>query len=250
MWELDLPDVQSTIAGGRLAGGLELSSSGGARRGFNLDSSWRVTHVDFEDLLATYAGAATVGRGDLTGNLELGGRDIRDGNDLSGNFRVRLGGTDATAVPALPATGSLLGAASLAGVRFTEGRANGRISAGAVRIEELLLSSNRLRVAAQGRVGVNDGRMDVEAMVSTGNFEAQNAVLLLAAERLALPIGTLTTINRIASDRTLVLDVAGTLGDPQVRLRPVQTAQANLRRILIRETIGLTTPGTDLFNGE
>ena len=90
-----------------------------------MESDWRVNHVDFESLLHTYVGTSTIGRGDLTGDFALNGRDITTARDLSGRYHVRLGGTDATAVPGLSAAGSLLGATSLGGTRFKAGESRG-----------------------------------------------------------------------------------------------------------------------------
>ncbi len=241
-WRLVMPRIQSNPAGGLLDGSLTLASTGGGKRGFNLDSRWRVNHVDFESLLSPYVSGNTIGRGDLTGELRLGGRAIRGVNDLSGDFRTRLGGTDATAVPVLASTGSLLGAAGLAGNRFQSGDLVGSFSGGAARIRELSLRGDRMRVVAEGRVGLADGQLAMQAVISTGNFEAQNAILALVVERSLPPLAVLATVNRIASDRTLVLNISGTPGSPQIRVLAAPTATANARRILARELIGLTLP--------
>ena len=241
-WRVVFPRVRSDLAGGALEGNFSLASAPGARSGFRMDSRWRFNHVDFEDLLSTYVGGNTLGRGNVTGELRLSGRNIRGVQDLRGDFRARLGGTDATAVPAIASAASLLGPAALVGNRFTSGNLSGSIAGGAVQIGELSLRGEQMRVAAAGRVGLADGRMDLQAVIATGNFEAQNVALALLLERALVPVSAVATVNRIANDRTLVVNVAGTLGDPQLRVLAAPTIQANTRRILLRETIGLTLP--------
>ena len=241
-WQVVFPRVRSSLAGGALEGRLAVASAAGGRPGFRMDSDWRFRHVDFEHLLSTYVGGRTLGRGNLTGELQIGGRGIRGVKDLRGDFRARLGGTDATAVPAISAAASLLGPVALAGNRFTSGNLSGTIVGGAARIGELSLVGEQMRVAAEGRVGLEDGRMDLQTVIATGNFEAQRVALALLLERVVVPVSAVATVNRIANDRTLVLNVTGTVRDPQLRVMAAPTIRANTRRILLRETIGLTLP--------
>lgn len=241
-WRLAAPQVRSAVAGGIVDGNVTIASAPGGRAGMRLESRWRLSHVDFEDLVSAAGGTTTVGRGDVSGELRLGGRNVRDLRDLTGEFRARLGGTDATAVPVLASTGPILGAASLAGNRFTAGDLRGNIRGGAVQIRELTLRGDRMRVIAEGRVGMTDGRMDVQAVIALGNFEAQNIAIALLIERAIVPLSVISTVNRIVSDRTVVLNVTGTAGDPQIRVMAAPTVRANTRRILLRETIGLTLP--------
>ncbi len=241
-WRLVAPRVRSGVAGGSIDGNVSVASAPGGRSGVRLDSRWRLSHVDFEDLVSAAGGTTTVGRGDVSGELRLGGRDVQGLRDLTGEFRARLGGTDATAVPVLASTGPILGVASLAGNRFTSGDLRGNIRGGAAQIRELTLRGDRMRVIAEGRVGMTDGRIDMQAVIATGNFEAQNIAIALLIERAIVPLSVVSTVNRIASDRTVVLNVTGTAGDPQLRVMAAPTVRANTRRILLRETIGLTLP--------
>ncbi len=149
-WEATFPAVNTKLARGSVRGKLSLSSHR-AGSGINLDSDWRITHVDFETLLSRYLQTSTIGRGDLTGQLSLSGRRIDSLNDLQGRFRFKLGGSDATAIPGLSAFGSTLGVLPMSGVRFTDGEAKGQIGKGAIRIEQLALLSDRMRVEASGR---------------------------------------------------------------------------------------------------
>ena len=189
--------------------------------------------MDFEQLLDVYAGPTTVGRGDVTGTLSLGGRNIQSLNDLKGRFQLNLGGTDATAVPGLSSAGVTTGALSLTGVRFTDGVVKGQIANGAIGIEQLALLSDRAKVTASGRVSLVGGRMDLRGLIETGNFEAQS-ILLGAVAPLALnSVVPLGAVNQALSDRAAVVDLTGTIQDPQLRIVAAETIQANVRRRLI-----------------
>ncbi len=237
-WQADLAKVRSELAQGQVHGDLHVSSSSGSRQGFDLESHWRLNHVEFEQLLHTYAGTKTLGRGLVAGRFALSGRNIRSLNDLEGEFRMTLGGTDVTAVPGLWATSSLLGAASLAGTKFNEGEAVGRISHGSVALEQLVLLSDRLKVISSGRVGLQGGRIDMVTMATTGNFSGQYNVLEGIAPQALLSVSPVSSFNRLISDRTVIVDMVGTLRDPQIRLRAGETLQANMREFLIRQLTG------------
>lgn len=239
-WSAQFPAIQSSLADGRFKGRLEVSSASSSRRGFDLQSNWRMHHVDFERLLETYVGSTTLGRGNVTGNLTLYGQDIRGSRDLRGEYDVVLGGTDATAVPGLASADSLIGATSLASTRFTSGSSRGRIFRGDLIIESLAMASDHVALQSEGRVNLANSRMDVSMVLATGNFQGQELLLeqfgTRALRELLLP---LSQVNRLLSDRTVVFRLAGALRDPILRLQPAETLQANLRRYFIQEAIGL-----------
>lgn len=237
-WKAEFPKVRATLARGAVHGSLQVSSHF-AGEGIDLDSRWRLTHVDFEDLLSTYIGADTIGRGDVTGDVSLAGRRIRSANDFNGRFNLKLGGTDATAVPGLSTAGSTLGALSLSGVRFTSGQAKGQISRGAVQIEQLVMVSDRMKVEANGRVFLSGPRMDVRGVISTGNFQGQEILRSQLAPVALTSLSPVTSLSQWLSDRTFVVDVHGTVRDPQIRLLAAETIQTNVRRRLFRQALGL-----------
>jgi hypothetical protein len=190
-------------------------------------------------MLSSFIGANTIGRGDVTGDLSLSGRRIRSVADLRGQFQFRLGSTDATAVPGLSAAGSILGPLSLSGVRFTSGETKGQISQGAVRFENLVMTADRMRVQADGRVFLSGQRMDIRALVETGNFQGQDVLTSQLAMVAAGSLVPWTSASSLLLDRSFVLELHGRLADPQVRLLADETVQVNLRRRLMRNVIGL-----------
>ena len=214
--------------------------------------TWKVDggqpNVDFEQLLGTYVGTSTIGKGNVTGRLTLGGRNISRANDLKGEYRIKLGGTDATAVPGLSASGALLGATSLAGVRFSDGESSGRITRGSVVIDHLTLASDRVAFQASGRIAIRDKRMDIAAVLATGNFQGQSQLISQLGAKTALNYLPIGQINRLVSDRTVVFEMMGPMRDPVIRLLPAETLQANARRFLIQEAVGLIAAESLLFD--
>jgi len=217
---------------------LHFDSSGAGRNSFNMDSRWRLNHVEFEQLLHTYVGTTTLGRGLVTGRFELAGRHIRSLDDLRGRFQLMFGSTDVSAVPGLSRTSSLLGAASLMNTTFTNGELSGRISRGAVGVDHLVLLSSRLKVISSGRIGISDGRLDMMTIATTGNFRGQSEVIQNLAPRSLVSFSPITSLNDWISDRTVVVDTIGTVRDPIIRLRPAETLQANLREFAIQQLRG------------
>jgi hypothetical protein len=244
-WSVALSTIEGVLGNGRLEGDLVLKSSSARRRGFDMSSSWKARRLDFAAFLGD-AGAARFGHGELDGTLVIGGSGIQSAADLTGRFDARLGGTEARAVPGLVATQAYLGAFSLAGTTFDAGRMRGNISGGVVRLDEFWLAGENLRVWADGNIRLPAGRMDLVAVVQTGDFAAQNLALLALLETATLPagipVGAVIELNRLVSNRTLYLDVVGTFADPRLRLKPVDTLRENASRLFLRQAAASAVP--------
>ncbi|MFK7819095.1 MAG: AsmA-like C-terminal region-containing protein [Planctomycetaceae bacterium] len=245
-WSVDFDHVQTTVANGRGEGRLILRSAAARQRGFHLDSNWRLTHVNFRDILRRSAGTAIVGRGDLTGTATLSGRHIQSEKDLEGRFRFQLGGTDAGAVPGVVSAGSFIGAAGLAGTRFNEGHAYGRIRRGVATVEECIMTASTLGFEADGTVNLTSGRLDIDAVLATGNFQGQTSVLRQTLRPRVVDAIGIGTINQILSDRTVVFTMKGNVRSPIVQLNPGETLRANTRSIAVRQLSTAITAGTIL----
>ena len=237
-WQADFERLHLQLGGGTVDSALHLSSAGRGR-GFDMTSSSRARRVDFARLLKTDASAFSLANSRASGDLKLGGKAIRGVDDLTGRFNVALDGTDARAVPGLLKTQAYLGAASLASVRFNEGRMRGVIGAGAVSLREFSLISNKLRVFADGTVRLADGRMDVAAVLNTGDFQAQNFLLRqvanVASGGITVPLDLIVEVNQILSDRTLIVDLTGAAANPRVRLNTVRTLRENAVNFFLRQ---------------
>ena len=245
-WSVDLRNLQGTVGRGQIDGDLQLASSTTRRGAFDMESQWQAKRLDFTSLLSDFGSQTKYARGELDGSLVLGGNSIQSVSDLRGRFDAKLGGTQARAVPGLLATQSYLGAFSMAGTTFEAGRARGNIGSGLIDLTEFWLVSDQVNVWADGRIRIPSGRLDIAAVVQTGDFEAQNVALLALAEAATLPagipIGTIVRLNRLASNRTLYFDVVGQLPKPRVRLRPFDVLRENAAEYLLRETAASFVP--------
>ncbi len=185
-------------------------------------------------------------RGNLDGRLTIGGSGIRSVNDLSGRFSAELDGSQGRSIPGLDSAQAYLGAFSLTDTRFEEGGIRGAIGGGFANIEDFWLMSNRMQVVAGGRVALASGYSDINAVISTGNFDVANIALLSLAESLAIdavgPIGLIVRANQLLSNRTLYVQLVGPLHDPRLRLKPFDTLRQGARRFLIREAISTVAP--------
>lgn len=245
-WSVDFNNVHTAIAGGRAIGKLSLASAVAGRQGFDLDSEWRLTHVDFRKVLSESAGTRVVGHGDLTGFVTLNGQHVESEKDLDGRFRFQLGGTDAGAVPGILSAGSFIGPASLAGTRFEEGRMSGRVSQGIARIEECVLTARSLGFEADGTVNLTSGRLSIDAVLATGNFQGQTSILRQTFRPRVVDAIGVGAINQILSDRTVVFQMNGNVRSPVIRLMPGETIRANARSVAVRQLSGALTAGTIL----
>lgn len=240
-WELKLPSIVGELAGGQVTGRAEVSSTPGLGGAFDLSSRLSARRVDFGMLAAQTGTVTSLAHGRISGTLSLGGKRIRGAGDLVGDFQADLGQTDAAAIPGLLDAGRFLGAISLVGTRFQDGVIRGRITGGAVQIQEFSLRADRVRVFAQGRVGISDLRMDLQAVIATGSLDTDNAKLLAIAGQMAIdqfiPVSLIVEINRLFSNRTIYLDVLGTINRPQLRLKPLEIIRQEAARFLVREVI-------------
>ncbi len=246
-WTLRVRSIESAVDQGRILGEAVMRSSTIRPGAFDLTSRWQARRLDFGRLLADAGGGKTsYAKGNIDGTLELNGTGIRTTADLTGRFAAELDGTQARAVPGLASAQAYLGAFSLAGTRFDQGRLRGSIGAGTARIDEFRLTGQRLQVIADGRVQLANGRMDVTAVISTGNFDVESAAVGALAQQLAVgaapPAALFIEVNRLLSNRTLYVDVLGPLTDPRLRLKPLKNLESGLARFVVREATATFLP--------
>lgn len=240
-WKVLFPSIQGDVAKGQVAGEMALSSSQSRTKSFDMSSRWNARRVDFGHLLTASGISTRIAHGSVSGELTLGGRGIRGIHDLKGRFDTRLGTTQAAAIPGLIQADQFLGLITLSGTQFKQGRVQGVIGSGGALINEFELSSDRIRVWSQGKIRLDNLRMDMDVVISTGDFRLANQELLAFAGQLAMqsvfPITTLVELNRLLRDRTIYLDVSGSMRDPRLRLKPLDIIREEALRFLIRELL-------------
>ena len=250
-WNVGFPEIRGEAYRGQTRGELELSGRSGMV-GFDMDGDFFARRVDFGEMLQEVGAANSVAHGRMTGTVEVAGRRIRGLKDIRGRFEALLGDATGEAVPGLSEASRFFAGVNFSGRSFEGGRVAGVIGGGNARVEEFVLRSPQIIVTASGRVGLPAGRMDMEATISTGNFTstATPAAALLSRTAIdsILPGATLVELARFLSNRTVMVQLTGPFSDPTVRLRPLETAQAALQRLLIEQLLPNVTGG--IIDGE
>jgi hypothetical protein len=195
-----------------------------------------VNFLQLSDQLGT---PSSLARGDISGELSLQGKSVRSIDDLAGRFEFKLSDTQGAAIPGLAGVSRFLGPFSLATQSFDVGGASGIVSQGVVNVTKFWLGSNDALVRADGKIYLASGRMDMKVVIATGDYTgvAAEFTQLAQANILAavLPASAVLRVSEILRDRTVVVAINGTLQNPIVRPRPVETFQAELARLLLRE---------------
>ncbi|WP_404304576.1 AsmA family protein [Neorhodopirellula lusitana] len=257
-WDLRFPSVRSSQGGGQVEGELFLASTRRGGRGIDLESRWHTRRVDFVRLTQKLGQSTSVARGEITGDLTLNGKAIESLDDLTGRFRFALGQTRGAAIPGLLGASRFLGPVSLVNQSFDAGEANGVIGGGAVTFDEFWVGSDSALIQADGKVFIRSGRMDLNALIATGDFGDIAANFAQLAQQYALrsllPTSAILDISELLRDRTLVINVIGTVQDPIVRIQPVQTFREEAARFLLREgqrliLTGVTAGAVDGLDG-
>ena len=204
-------------------------------------SNWRMKRVDFAKTLGgADAASSRFGEGRLSGRLALNADSVAGPNDLYGNFDFELDGSSGKSIPGLSDAQNFLGPIGLAGMQFDQGRAKGVVGGGRATLKEFWLRSPQLMVWAEGSVNLASQRLDLEAVISTGDFDTNSSLLstlgLLAIDY-ATPVGILLEINQLLSNRTVFVDVVGPATDPNLRLKPLDTIRENAAQFFLQQLL-------------
>nr|WP_286764427.1 AsmA-like C-terminal region-containing protein [Rhodopirellula sp. UBA1907] len=255
-WSVNFPSVRSRVGGGQLEGGLLLSS--GRSGGVDITSHWKTRRMDFVRLTDQLGRSSSLASGEISGEISLRGKSIQSIDDLSGRFDFKLGDTRGAAVPGLLAASRFLGPISLANQSFDVGEATGIIGQGVVVLDEFWLGSDNALVQADGKVYLRSGRLDLNALIATGDYRDIAANFTQLAQQYALrsllPASAILSVSELLRDRTLVVAVMGSTQSPIVRLRPVETFREETARFLLREgqrliLAGITAGAVDGIDG-
>ena len=238
-WNLHFPSVKSSQGGGQVQGELSISSGRRGGSGIDLASRWSTRRVDFARLAKQYGKSNSLAHGNITGDLTIGGKSIQTFDDLSGRFKFRLGQTRGAGIPGLVGISRFLGPVSLVSQTFDVGEAKGLIGQGAVVVDEFWLGSSDALVQADGKVFLRSGRLDMNAMIATGDYRDISVDFAELAQRYALrsliPTSAILNISELLRDRTLVVRVMGRVNSPIIRIQPVETFREEAARFLLRE---------------
>jgi hypothetical protein len=149
--ELELSELTAKAAGGEITGKFHMLQ-GQAQTPFIAEVAFRELQVD--RIVSEAGGPAGMLHGRIEGHLSAAGRTA-DPDALEGSGEIYLRGGEVRRYSLLVALGQLLQLEELAQLRLDEAHVKYRIAPGVVTVDELLLTSSNIRLAANGTVGFN-----------------------------------------------------------------------------------------------
>lgn len=192
-----------------------------------------------------------IGGGRLTGRFDLGGERVRSANDVEGRLVGTIRGADVRDIPVLDAVAPFLNARSVAGP-FDQGDVQGRLRGGVFRLERLALASEQSDLFAHGTVTLSR-RLDLHVVARTGNLAGNVNLLQAFGARIPaigpIPVGLILDVSAFLSNRTVRLDVTGTVDQPVVRVNTTALLAEEAVRFFLRrylpgvEQLRQLTPG-------
>jgi hypothetical protein len=219
--QLSVRDLSGELDQGRFSGEATYEFYGNT--GSTLLSKVQFSNLNVSSMVSTQTEFNSLGISQATGSFEFSGRDVRSVDDLSAKLTATLGKVQMTNVPVLKEVLPFLGPSALTTDRRSEVRAV--LSRGVWRIERLALVGQNLQLFGDGTVS-NAGRLDLQITANTGRL----AISPLALQALGLklpvtvgpiPVALIADATQYISQRTINLEVAGTVASPVVRIKPL-----------------------------
>lgn len=205
--------------------------------GGKADGEIRFHNVNLPSLVATRASLESIGIGRVTGSFVFSGDSVRSFDDLKGTLTAKLGQTQLIDVPVLKELLPFLGPSGRVADRESDVRA--KLSGGNWRLERLALVGQTLQLFAEGTIAKN-GRLNLNVTANTGQLTINPALLRAAGIAIPaavgpIPVALLLDISRYISNRTIHLDVTGTISNPTVRIKPFEILRDEVIRFFLSE---------------
>jgi hypothetical protein len=228
----------STHAASVDVGGGRIRGQGEARWNGHLDLDLTATaqNVNTRKLMVRGGGADS---GTLDGRVHLRTRGANSINDLSGQFQGKLRDAQALKLPVLDQTSRFLGSLSRS-TSFKDGTIKGRLANGVVAVEQINLMASNVRMVINGTATLT-GHLNLFVSAYTSEtgpadriLDFANSPVMLAAPA---PVAIVAKINDALKDRTIHVNVGGTIGQPLVRLQPGRQLQQEALRFFVNSSL-------------
>ncbi len=158
---LELSEIHANAAGGEITGRFDMRQ---AEPGSPFAAKVNFRDLQADRLVTDAGGTKGMIQGRIEGRLDARGKTA-DPNALSGDGEIYLRDGQVHGYTLLIALGQLLQIDELSQLRFEEARVKYHIAPGIVNIDELLLSSPNIRVAAHGTIGF-DGKLRLDSQLA------------------------------------------------------------------------------------
>lgn len=226
-------DAVGELAQGRLAAQASYEYFGDA--GGRLEGELKFTNVNVNSLIRTSSDLGLVGVGQATGQFDFSGRDVRSLDDVNGKLTATLGRAQLTEIPVLKEVIPFLGPSGRVADRRSEVRAT--LSKSVWKVEKLALVGQTLQLFADGTV-TTSGRLNLNVTANTGRIGISPLALRAAGIQIPvtvgpIPVSLLLQVSRYISNRTINLEVTGTIDNPTVRIKTLNLLKEEAVRFFL-----------------
>ena len=187
--------------------------------GARVDGQVRFVNVPLRTIVPELGTFSLLGNGRITGRFDLNGTNLRSWNDLNGSLVATLTQTSAKEIPILQQAIPFLNPTGLV-QPFQSGDIRGTLSRGVFRVERLALVNAGGQIFAEGTITMA-GRIDAAVVAHTGMagpvagaFQLFGAVPTIGP----IPVGLILDVSEFLANRTIRLNITGTVKNPVVRV--------------------------------
>ncbi len=231
--EVVVRDAGGTIGNGRLNGQFEYLWGANS----HVKADVKFTSVKVGNVLTDLKQSNYFGNARVTGRVELRGQNMTSADDLTGTVVASIEQAAVRDIPIINQTAPFIPTSTLL-KPFDEGELRARLSRGVFRVESLTLANPTADLYADGTVTLA-GRLDLGVIVRTGTIGLNDTLLQQSGLRLPvipgpLPLTLIRDISVFLSNRTIRLNITGTVDSPQVSLNTSALLTEEAIRYLLR----------------
>lgn len=209
-------------------------------RGVRVEGEAKFSRANLPQILHGLGRTGQAGRGFLSGTLSFSGRNIKSFDDLEMTVDSRLRQTQAATVPLLRSLQPFLSTAIPLTEIFQTGQLRGRLKNSVFRIERLSLNGQHVNLYALGTVTLT-GRINLDVTADTGRLTEDRLLSRAIVSQLLTvaspPVALLVRANQFLEDRVVHLTATGTLRNPRIQVRPVESLSEETIRFFLLQAI-------------
>lgn len=216
---IDISDTTAQVAAGRFDGDARYEWGDGNR----LRARLRFTRFDLQSVLRDAAVLAYVPSARISARVTLAGDSMQSLADLTGSIDGTLGETQAFEFPVFRQILPFLSPGLSPSMTFESGRLRGSLGRGSLRVEELSLAGQSVRMFSSGNVQL-DGSLSLDVVASTGRLGlgpiALRTVDVQGPVSGTLPAGLAAQVGNELTNRVIRVHVGGNIHNPSVHFEP------------------------------
>jgi hypothetical protein len=228
--QIDVTDSTAQAARGRINGKVSVTWD----NVLSVKGNVRLERADLQTLVRPFMGSTQLGGGQATGHFDFAGDNVSSVDDLNGTLALSFNQAQALQLPVLSQLTPYLGMGP--STTFQHGELRARLDRGVLRIQKLALAGGNLRVFIHGNASLA-GSLNLNVIAKTGDLGLPSIQLGAIAIRLPTagpaPLVLLEEARTLLANRTINLDVTGTVRNPTIRPRPLPLLSAEALQFII-----------------